>query len=300
MCLHSHLQKSIILLSALACIGLLGCHRESLDDAVRLGQQSLRMGNYPQAIQHLSRAVQLKPSNPILHYNLGMAYLLSSDYKKAAKAFDTADRLDVEGNAIALEGLARARREMGDYEGAISAFERAFAKVNRRADLVAGMAVCEMEQGNMEYAKRNLDDALITDPHDAVALFNLAVLMQKPHFNDPQRAAELYARFLTSVQEHYPVEREKARSRLQEIHQQRTPELQLLIDDKIMEASTAKRPIDACLAAAQAVKLDESNPDAYWIFLQALQKAGKVREASLAQERFKLIFPHDPRAASLP
>lgn len=291
-----HVSIQALILAVLVSAVLPGCNRETSDDAIRNGQAALLAGDYPQAVKHLSRAAKLNPENAIVLYNLGMAQLMTADYKAAARSFDASDRWDVDGNTEALEGLALARREAGDYEGAISAFERAFAKVSRKPHLVAGMAVCEMEQGNMEYAKRILEDALITDPNDPVALFNLAVLMQKPHFNDPQTAAAHYVRFLMHTPpDQHVAEREKALARLKEINASRSPDLQLEIDDKIMEARSAARPADALLAAAQAVKLDESNPDAFWLFQQSLLKAGKSREAGLALARFRTVFPDDPR-----
>ncbi len=161
-----HVSIQALILAVLVSAVLPGCNRETSDDAIRNGQAALLAGDYPQAVKHLSRAAKLNPENAIVLYNLGMAQLMTADYKAAARSFDASDRWDVDGNTEALEGLALARREAGDYEGAISAFERAFAKVSRKPHLVAGMAVCEMEQGNMEYAKRILEDALITDPND--------------------------------------------------------------------------------------------------------------------------------------
>lgn len=291
---HDFLQALVF--AALVFAVLPGCNRETSDDAIWNGQAALLAGDYPKAVKHLARAAKLNPENAIVLYNLGMAQYMSADYKAAARSFDASDRYDVDGNTEALEGLAMARREAGDYEGAIRAFERAFAKVSRQPHLVAGMAVCEMEQGNMEYAKRILEDALITDPNDPVALFNFAALMQKPHFNDPQAAAAHYVRFLMQASAvKHPVERQKALARLKEINAARSPALQLEIDDKIMEARAATRPADALNAAIQAVKLDESNPDALWLFYQALKKAGKSREAALALVRFQTVFPDDPR-----
>ncbi|MGI5868588.1 MAG: tetratricopeptide repeat protein [Kiritimatiellia bacterium] len=285
-----------LLLTVLTAAIVSGCSQETSDEAIRNGQAALRDGDHPQAVKHLARAAKLNPQNALVHYNLGMAQLLSGDYKGAARSFDASDRLDREGGTDALEGLALARREAGDPDGAISAFERAFAKVNRKPHLLAGMAVCEMEKGNMEYARQLLDEALITDPNDPVALFNLAALMQKPHFNDPQIAAAHYVRFLINApQDAYAVERQKALARLKEIDASRPAGLQLEIDDKIMEARAARRPADALLAAAEAVKLDESNPDAFWLFQQTLLKAGRSREAGLALTRFRIVFPDDPR-----
>ena len=288
-------QVAILAALTIACVS--GCNRESSNEAIGHGQNALQNGDYPTAIRHLKRAVKLNPGNEILFFNLGMAQLLAKDYSGAITAFDQAEKLNIDGNTEALEGLAEARRQMGDYAGAIQAFERAIEKVNRKAHLVAGMAVCEMEQGNDENAYELLQQALGTDNHEPVALFNMASLMMKPKYNEPQKAAELYARFLLeSVKSTYPQERARAIEAIKTIGANRPAALQMQIDDLMMAAKTTKSPAESLKQAAEAVRLDQSNPDALWELLERLSAAGHKKDASVIRLRFQTIFPDDPRS----
>lgn len=289
-------QVAILASLTFACVS--GCNRESSNEAIGHGQNALQNGDYPAAIRHLKRAVKLNPSNEILYFNLGMAQLLSKDYPSAITAFDQAEKLNIDGNTEALEGLAEARRQLGDYAGAIQAFERAIEKVNRKAHLVAGMAVCEMEQGNDENAYELLQQALGTDNHEPVALFNMAVLMQKPKYNEPQKAAELYARFLleSNNKSTYPKECARAIEAIKTIGANRSAALQMQVDDLMMAAKTTKSPAEALKQAAEAVRLDQSNPDALWELLERLAASGHKKDAAAIRLRFQTIFPDDPRS----
>lgn len=286
-----------VFISALMMACLSGCNRETSDEAISRGQHALIGGNYEKAVYHLKRAAKLNPENDIVHYNLGMAQLLEKDYKGAAHSFDLSDKLNRETDTAALEALAHTRREMEDYDGAIRAFERAFSKVNRKADLVAGMAVCEMDQGHNEYAKQLLMEALATDGNDPIALFNMAALMQKPQFGEPQKAAGFYIQFLVkSRKSDFQAQRAKAVSQIREISANRSPELQMKIDDKIMAAKMAKKPATARDIATEAVLMDQSNPDSLWVLMESLKAAGDINNAGIIRNRFNTIFPDDPRA----
>ena len=288
-------QTVVMAALMLACVS--GCNKETSDEAIGRGQRALIDGDYKQAVYHLSRAAKLNPENDIVLYNLGMAQLLGKDYKGAVRSFDASDKLNRETDPDALEALAHARREMGDYDGAIRAFERAFSKVNRKAYLVAGMAVCEMDQGHNEYAKQLLLEALATDANDPIALFNMAALMQKPQFGEPQKAAGFYIQFLVkSRKDDFPVQRTTAVSQISAISANRPPELQMKIDDKIMAAKTARKPATARDLATEAVLMDQSNPDSLWMLMEALKSAGDVNNAAIIRSRFNTIFPNDPRA----
>ncbi len=287
-----------VLLAFLLVASLSGCNRETSNEAIGRGQTALLSGDYKAATRHLKRAVKLNPDNDIIHYNLGMAQLMATDYKGAERSFDKADKINLDGNTDALEALAEARRLKGDYKGAIQAFERAFSKVNRKAHLVAGLAICEMEQGNNEYAHQLLQEALATDSKDPIAIFNMAVLMQKPQFNKPTKAAELYARFITSSESAtYVKERGRAIQAIADIGSARPDELQMQIDDLLVKARTAKNKADAFTLTLEALLLDQSNPDSMLALIKVLKASGRAKHAEMMQTNFKSIFPNDPRFA---
>lgn len=286
-----------VLLASLLLASLPGCNRETLNEAIGRGQTALLSGDYKAATRHLKRAVKLNPSNDILLYNLGMAQMMATDYKGAERSFDEADQINVDGNTDALEALAETRRLKGDYSGAIRAFERAFSKVNRKAHLVAGLAVCEMEQGHNEYAHQLLQEALATDSKDPIAIFNMAVLMQKPQFNKPTQAAELFSRFITSSESaNFAKEKTRAIQAIAEIGSTRPEELQMQIDDLLIKARKAKNNADAFSLTLEALLLDQSNPDSMLALIKALKASGRAKHAEMMQSNFKAIFPDDTRA----
>ncbi len=295
---HTVLLASLFLAS-LALITFPGCNRESSEEAIGRGQTALLDGDYKAATRHLKRAVKLNPGNEIILYNLGMAQMLATDYKAADRSFDEADRVSKDGNTDALEALAEARRLAGDPEGAIRAIERAFSKVNRKAHLVAGLAVCEMEQGHNEYAHQLLQEALDTDSHNPVALFNMAVLLQKPQFNKPTKAADLFAQFITSA-ESAKFEKQKLRAidALREINASRSEELQMQIDNLLMKARTAKTKNDTVNLTVEAVLLDRSNPDSMQGLIKALKDSGRTQQATALLTNFKDLFPNNLKTAN--
>lgn len=293
-------RLQILASACLVLVFVTGCARETSDEAIAHGQSALLVGDYAKAVRHLRRAAKLNSENEVVLYNLGMAHLLATNYKAAEKAFNASDRLNKDNNTDALEGLAQTRRLAGDYEGAISAFTRAFDKVNRKAHLIAGLAVCEMEQGNNEYARQLLLEALATDNSDPVAIYNMAVLMQKPQFTETAAAAEMYVRFITSSRSTtYPTERTLAIEAIQALNASRSDELQMQIDECLVRARMAKNKTDALNYAVDAVKLDQSNPDAFLALIKTLRSNGRTAQAEMMKKNFLAIFPDDPRAANL-
>lgn len=290
----------IIALTSFILVFMAGCARETSEEAIAYGQSALLSGDYSKAVGHLQRAVKLNSDNEIILYNLGMAHLLTKNYKAAEKVFDASDRLNKDNGTEALEGLAQARRLAGDYEGAIRAFTRAFEKVNRKAHLVAGLAVCEMEQGNNEYAHQLLLQALATDNTDPVAMFNMAVLMQKPQFEASSQAAEMYVRFIISTRSSmYPAELKRATETIKTINANRPDERQMKIDDLLVRARMAKNKTSALDCVIEAVMLDQSNPDAFLALIKTLRSMGRTAQAEIITKRFLAIFPDDPRTENL-
>jgi len=269
-----------------------GCNRETSDEAIARGQAALQNGDYAQAARHLRRAAKHNPNHPVIHFNLGMALLHANNHKAAAKAFEAAEAGSPEDCTEALEALAQTHRLAGDYDAAILALTRAFNKVNRKAHLVAALAVCEMEQGRVESARQLLQDARDTDDSDPVALFNMAVLMQRPAFDNPVKAAENYFAFIINPRSlDHPAERRRAAAALRDIHARRSDSLQLQIDDLLIKSRTARNNATSLTLATEAFRLDPSNPEALLVMIQALKELGRTRQAELLTTYFHTI--HD-------
>ncbi|HEX30061.1 TPA: tetratricopeptide repeat protein, partial [Candidatus Poribacteria bacterium] len=86
----------LIILAILASAILCGCGDKEAD----IGRKLLAQGKYEEAIIHLKGAVQRHPSDPDLHYSLGLAYSGAGRYDKAMDEFQVAlsfapDRTDI-------------------------------------------------------------------------------------------------------------------------------------------------------------------------------------------------------------
>jgi len=86
----------LIILAILASAILCGCGDKEAD----IGRKLLAQGKYEEAIIHLKGAVQRHPSDPDLHYSLGLAYSGAGKYDKAMDEFQVAlsfapDRTDI-------------------------------------------------------------------------------------------------------------------------------------------------------------------------------------------------------------
>jgi tetratricopeptide (TPR) repeat protein len=82
-----------------------------------------RQGRYQLAFADYRRALELDPSNPLIPYNLGNAYLDSGQPSRAAEAFTQALALDL-GFAFAYLNRGIARERLGDVAGADQDFRR--------------------------------------------------------------------------------------------------------------------------------------------------------------------------------
>lgn len=83
------------------------------DGNVRLiqGIYFYRLGNYDEAIEHMSAATSLMPKSPEAHYNLGLTYLKTKDYDSART---NAQRAYALGHP--LPGLRNKLRRVGEWE----------------------------------------------------------------------------------------------------------------------------------------------------------------------------------------
>ena len=92
------LRRGLILLIGTALILSLGCGKEKVQESA---QRLIAAGRYEEAIAVLSRAVQENPSDPDLHYSLGLAYAGAGRYEEALNQFKVAlsfapDRTDIQ------------------------------------------------------------------------------------------------------------------------------------------------------------------------------------------------------------
>jgi superkiller protein 3 len=83
-----------------------------------------QMGNHADAQRLWARALEQRPDDAALLNNLGLSYLVSSDFSGAEGAFRRALRVDPK-SAVSFNNLGLALGRQGDYDGAFAAFRRA-------------------------------------------------------------------------------------------------------------------------------------------------------------------------------
>jgi tetratricopeptide (TPR) repeat protein len=133
----------------------------------------LRQGRPGDAEEVLRQVLATQPSGRG-HYLLGFALVSQYRYSEAEAAL----RRAVAENPRAvgwLHALAKALLEQGKNRAAIDTLDRALA-VEERANLHFARAMCRLNIGEPEPAKRDLEAALALQPADAEARFKLGEL----------------------------------------------------------------------------------------------------------------------------
>ena len=116
-----------------------------------------------EAVRRARRQVREFPSQPGLHYRLGLACLAQARHRAAAASFR--DALDLDSTlAAAHHGLGAALHMRGDLAGAIDAYRRAVRWDPARLSGHADLAQAFLEARRFEAALSALDAALGLDP----------------------------------------------------------------------------------------------------------------------------------------
>ena len=294
---------SVSLVSACAAVLLsAGCSRTP-PNAASDGQKALREGDYERAVALLGAAARANPDQADLQYNLGMANLLASHDREAEEAFDRAVKLTRYTDDWApLVARAETRRRRGKLDEAVTDYASAMGKANRLPSLLAGLAACEMDAGNVHAAAANLEEALTNDPDEPLALYNAGVLHASGRLapaepaHEHTLAAEFFVRFLTSSRAQDAAEqRADAVRRLHALAAARPAELQDKIDTLLMKSARAQSPAYALDRAVEAFRLDQSNPVALARMVAAARECRNDALARTLAARGRLLFPGDRR-----
>lgn len=113
------------------------------------GTQELMARNYTQAITHLLKAVELDPTNPDIHNNLGMAYYFKSEREMALQHIRRALELDPK-NTDARINVASLQFEAGDLAGAERLYLEALKDLTyeKHARTYFNLALIEQRRGD--------------------------------------------------------------------------------------------------------------------------------------------------------
>ncbi|MGK7390563.1 MAG: tetratricopeptide repeat protein [Candidatus Cyclobacteriaceae bacterium M2_1C_046] len=129
-------------------------------------------GQYKEAIENYSKAIQISPKNFEYHNSRGVVYYKSQDYYRAIGDFYTATELSPE-NYMPWYNIAYAMYQMGDANNANKHVTQALALSDEYCDShnLKGLILSELQQ--QDSAVISFKEAAECDPDNATFLYNV-------------------------------------------------------------------------------------------------------------------------------
>jgi tetratricopeptide (TPR) repeat protein len=184
-------------------------HQKSAEAALVRGSYEIAMKHYPKAVEELTRAVELKPTLPSLHSNLGYAHLCIGNRKLAIQEFQ-AELADNPQDFNANTCLSWIYREDGRIEEAAVLLKRALDLKPTDTGLQFQLAALTQTQGQNEEAARLLERVITRKPDYTPA----HVLLARLYFHlkrtaDAKREREIIDRLNFEEQSREPFAAER-------------------------------------------------------------------------------------------
>ena len=155
-----------------------------------------QMGQYPRAIRVLQHALDVKLETDKIYSRLGIDYLHLNHLDKAIEAMTQASRLNpTDVNNLLNLGMAYFR--LGRVDDAEKAFRAITAQNDRYAPAHNGLGLVAVERQDTETARREFEKALEVNPDDLNSLLDLGILYQKT--GDNKQALHYLQLFLSKV-----------------------------------------------------------------------------------------------------
>lgn len=131
----------------------------------------LGAGDYPKAIQDLSRVVQLRPDDARAFVARANIYLDMGDYDRAIADWGQVIRLQP-NDPTSLYARGLAYQEKGDNDGAIGDFSEILRLKPDEADALLYRGESYLHKGDYDRAIQDFDQLLRLNPHDNGGLYN--------------------------------------------------------------------------------------------------------------------------------
>jgi tetratricopeptide (TPR) repeat protein len=142
-------------------------------------------GDYEQAIQHLGHVLEADPDNDQAWFVRGRAYQKRGDHNQAQLNYERVKELVNQGPAQAGRGYCAALQ--GSYYCANNAFDQAIRAGFVTPELLTDRGYCLQKVGQVQEARKNLDEAIKRSPHSPPAYHNRALVDLKQALADPRR-----------------------------------------------------------------------------------------------------------------
>jgi tetratricopeptide (TPR) repeat protein len=159
------------------------------------GTDSMEKKNWPDAKEHLSRAVTMYPKYALAYNNLGVTYLRMGQGPQAMDAFRNAVQYD-EHLAQANLFLGQFYYENKDYKQAEPCLKRAVDAEPHNAQVLLALANTELRNGETEQALANAQKVHSLPDHKKFAIAHLVAAEILSGRGDTQKVGEEYRLFL--------------------------------------------------------------------------------------------------------
>lgn len=151
-------------------------------------------GKLGEAATTYRKMLELDPTPPIVHHQLGSVYFKMANYPRAVESFQAALKLNP-GAEASLLALARTYGEMGKFQEAVASYEHALSlKPDDPANL-NNLAVIYMKMGSWEKATQTLERAVQHSSPLKESFYHLGVCYQRQ-----QRLREAIAQFQKAIE----------------------------------------------------------------------------------------------------
>lgn len=159
-----------------------------------LGDVQTAQQHWDDARESFTRAIRLRPKDPVLYTKLGEASLRAQRADDAKKAFEVAIKLDPTSvrPRMWLAGMIEAT----ERAAALALYNDVVALAPQLAAARKGRARCLLANGNARLAEQDLRKALEVEPDDVDSLVTCGRILEEA-LRNPEAALELYRKALT-------------------------------------------------------------------------------------------------------
>jgi tetratricopeptide (TPR) repeat protein len=140
------------------------------------GRKFLAAGDYARATLEFKNAIGVKPNDPEGHYQLGLAYLATGEWRSAALHLTRATELNPrhDGAQVRIAAMMASTKDQSLLEDARKRLEEVFRSSPENVDAVTALAITEWKLAKPEDAERRLRQAVGRAPGNPVPAVALA------------------------------------------------------------------------------------------------------------------------------
>ncbi len=194
-------MERLAILSVVLLLVISGCAttqpQPNVSQLQDTGEKYLAAGDTASALKYLTDAEHKSPNDPVIQYDLALAYERRAMQDKAFSHLKNALKIKpAYPEALNAIGAVYARR--GQYQLAEEAFQKALNDPFYRTPQMAAYNLGSLheKQGNIEKALADYQQAVKFDPHYGAAWFRIGQVLEQLHRDDEARHA--YGNAITS------------------------------------------------------------------------------------------------------